>query len=130
MRFKDLEKRLACDNPNRVRPQSPTCIVWYNSNTAEIYGTSRWPPPNNIVNIQDRAILNYDEAHSCPYAKLAMADLKLICLEHDLGLRVHSPMRGPPNCRRLRPGLKRVLKQIAEFRIKKGYDPKQAELKL
>ena len=129
MKFKELEKRLACNNPNRVHPQSPTCGVWYDSNTAEIYGVGLSQKPNNVETRTERVILDYDEAHSCPYARLARPDLKSICLGHDLGIRVYSPIRGPPKCRRLKPGIKRVLKQIAQFRIKKGYDPKQAELK-
>jgi hypothetical protein len=133
MKFKDLEKRLACDKPNRVHPKNPTCIVWYNGSSAEIYGIGPLPP-SNIENVRDRIILDYDDANSCPYARLAKADPELIYLEH-AGFRVYSPVIGSPKCRRLRPGIKRVLKQIAEFRIKKGYDPapskkpKQTELK-
>lgn len=140
MKFEVLEERLACSKPNSLRsiPGHPRCNVWYDPNTAKIYGTSEFRPKSFPYSDMEMVVLDFDAAHSCPYARLSGPNPKLISMKSS-GLPVpvdaDSPMIGPPTCRRLKPGLKRVLKQIAEYRIRKGYDPapkkgsERAELK-
>lgn len=134
MKSKVLEERLAHCEPSWHGGNR--CIVWYNPNTAEIYGIAQNKPNDTPLDVKARyVILDYDTAHSCPLARLAETDPEMIRVGREIGMRVYSPVIGSTNSKHLKPGLKRVLKQIAEFRIKKGYDPdpkkrpEQAELK-